>query len=89
MTFKIPPQVPSGQYLMRMDVIWSGANNTYVDVDGTRQLNLAQMYPSCAQLNVASDSKALFPKGVKIPEIFAPEAPGKLNILRRGSGKGC
>jgi hypothetical protein len=60
---------------MRMDVIWSGATNEYIKVgdDGS----LAQMYPSCAQLNILSESKAEFPKGVKIPEIFEPLDPGE------------
>ncbi|CAI6333745.1 unnamed protein product [Periconia digitata] len=73
-TFKIPAQTPSGQYLMRMDLIWSGATNEYINIgdDGS----LAQMYPSCAQLNIQSESKAEFPKGVKIPEIFQPLEPG-------------
>jgi hypothetical protein len=75
LTFKIPAQAPPGQYLMRMDVIWSGATNEYIKVgdDGS----LAQMYPSCAQLNILSESKAEFPKGVKIPDIFEPLEPGE------------
>ncbi|KAF2205228.1 hypothetical protein GQ43DRAFT_437244 [Delitschia confertaspora ATCC 74209] len=74
LTFKIPAQTPAGHYLMRMDVIWSGMTNEYNPV-GEKGI-LAEMYPSCAHLNIVSNSTAVFPKGVKIPEIFAPEAPG-------------
>ncbi|KAF2118757.1 glycosyl hydrolase family 61-domain-containing protein [Lophiotrema nucula] len=74
LTFKIPPQTPSGQYLMRMDVIWSGMTDEYIKIGEAG--SLGQMYPSCAQLNIVSDSTAPFPKGVKIPEIFDPYAPG-------------
>ncbi|ORY08473.1 glycosyl hydrolase family 61-domain-containing protein [Clohesyomyces aquaticus] len=76
MTFKIPATVPAGQYLMRMDVIWSGFLNAGQKPgdDGT----LAQMYPSCAQLNIINNSTTptTFPTGVKIPEIFMPGMPG-------------
>ncbi|KAF2106161.1 glycosyl hydrolase family 61-domain-containing protein [Lophiotrema nucula] len=68
-TFKIPVQTPPGQYLMRMDVPWIGQVNSYGHVP-------TQMYPSCAQLSIRSNSTAAFPKGVKMPDIFMPEAPG-------------
>ncbi|KAF1994663.1 hypothetical protein P154DRAFT_613009 [Amniculicola lignicola CBS 123094] len=70
--FKIPTQTPAGQYLMRMDIIWSGMTDNYTKIGDS----LGQMYPSCAQLNIVSGSKVAFPQGVKIPEIFSPEAPG-------------
>ena len=63
----IPAQTPPGQYLMRMDVLWSGAQPGQIQ---------AQMYPSCAQLNIVSDSKTALPEGVRIPEIFADDQPG-------------
>ncbi|KAF2280138.1 uncharacterized protein EI97DRAFT_429896 [Westerdykella ornata] len=72
--FKIPPQTPAGKYLMRMDVVWSGLTNQYIKIGEPG--SLAQMYPSCAHLDIQSDSRAPFPAGVKIPDIFAPEAPG-------------
>lgn len=72
---KIPSQTPSGQYLMRMDYIWAGWKSETSKIGDTG--TYAQMYPSCAQLNVVSDSQAAFPKGVKIPEILAPDQPGE------------
>jgi hypothetical protein len=75
LTFKIPAQTPAGQYLMRMDVLMAGRNDEYIKIGELG--SYAQMYPSCAQLNIVSDSQTPFPKGVKIPEIFAPENPGK------------
>lgn len=71
--FKVPEQTPSGQYLMRMDIIWAGMTNPYVKLGE----DLGQMYPTCAQLNIVSKSNTPFPKGVKIPAIFAPDQPGK------------
>jgi hypothetical protein len=38
---------------------------------------LAEMYPTCAQLNIVSDSQTPLPEGVRIPEIFNPYGPGK------------
>lgn len=54
---------------MRMDVIWSGAQPGDIQ---------AQFYPSCAQLDIVSDSTTALPEGVKIPEIFADDQPGIL-----------
>lgn len=74
-TFNIPAQTPPGQYLMRMDYIWAGFRHDSGKIGDPA--TYAQMYPTCAQLNVVSDSQAAFPKGVKIPEILAPNQPGK------------
>ncbi|KAF2691079.1 lytic polysaccharide monooxygenase [Lentithecium fluviatile CBS 122367] len=63
--FKIPPQTPSGQYLLRMDLIWA-----YSLAGG------AQMYPSCAHIDVSGISTGQLPAGVQIPEIFSPDSPG-------------
>ncbi|KAF2742262.1 lytic polysaccharide monooxygenase [Sporormia fimetaria CBS 119925] len=71
--FKIPAQTPAGQYLMRMDVIWSGWQSEYIKPPAA---GLAEMYPSCAQLNIVSDSTKELPQGVKIPEIFDIWEPG-------------
>lgn len=59
---------------MRMDVLMSGYVNNWTKVGDLG--SLGQMYPSCAQLNIASDSKVTLPEGVAIPEIFSPEGPG-------------
>ncbi|KAF2121249.1 glycosyl hydrolase family 61-domain-containing protein [Lophiotrema nucula] len=73
-TFKIPAQVPAGQYLMRMDILWPGY---YYDPPYSNLSNVtAQHYPSCGQLNIISDSKTPLPQGVKIPEIFSPNSTG-------------
>lgn len=74
LTFKIPEQTPAGQYLMRMDVPWSGMINPYIHHGEA----LTQLYPSCAQINVRSKATGQLPKGVKIPEIFSPDVPGGL-----------
>jgi hypothetical protein len=62
--FKIPAQTPAGEYLMRMDIIW-----------GSRGAG-SQLYPSCAQIRVESDSTTTLPEGVRIPEAFTPTSPG-------------
>jgi hypothetical protein len=54
---------------MRMDQIWPG---TY----SGQYLSLAQMYPSCAQLNIKSNNNTALPKGVKIPEALIHQPPG-------------
>ncbi|KAI3336514.1 glycosyl hydrolase family 61-domain-containing protein [Xylariaceae sp. AK1471] len=70
--FKIPPQTPSGQYLLRMDLVWPGMIDSYVNFTV-----IAQMYPTCAQIQVESDAKSnALPKGIRIPEDFTHESPG-------------
>ncbi|KFA73937.1 hypothetical protein S40288_00925 [Stachybotrys chartarum IBT 40288] len=66
--FQIPAQTPPGQYLMRMDQV-----NPGLYPDG---LSLAELYPTCAQLNIQSNSTAALPAGVKIPEAMIHHAPG-------------
>jgi hypothetical protein len=72
--FNIPKQTPAGQYLMRVDIIWS---DFYYQGVGH---NSSQLYPSCVQIEVESEVKGELPKGVKIPEIFFPEEPGKFRF---------
>ncbi|ORY14706.1 glycosyl hydrolase family 61-domain-containing protein [Clohesyomyces aquaticus] len=74
-TFSIPKQTPKGQYLMRVDIIWSefwylGKTN-----------GIAQMYPSCVQIEVESEVEGELPRGVRIPEIFFPDQPGVATSL--------
>ncbi|KAI0534911.1 glycoside hydrolase [Xylaria digitata] len=71
--FSIPPQTPPGQYLLRIDLIWPGATmKAYND-----NTVYAQMYPSCAQIQVESDAiDGMLPKGIKIPEDLSPSSPG-------------
>ncbi|KAH7123543.1 glycoside hydrolase [Dendryphion nanum] len=61
----LPKQTPKGQYLLRVDQIWPGV----------REYS-AQIYPSCAHIEVESEYAGDLPKGVKIPEIFSATSPG-------------
>jgi hypothetical protein len=63
---------------MRMDQIWPG-----IYPDG---MTLAQLYPSCAQINVENGNGTL-PAGVKIPEVFIHQAPGMYTSLGMATGK--
>ncbi|KAF2263084.1 hypothetical protein CC78DRAFT_605021 [Lojkania enalia] len=76
--FNVPPQTPAGQYLMRLDIIWSGF---IPQGDGTFPPILGQMYPSCAQIEIESDSSGPLPRGVRIPEIFSPNSTGMTTSL--------
>lgn len=72
--FRIPSQTPAGQYLMRMDLMWP--TTFQYQADG------AQMYPTCAQLNIVNESgnsSSSWPKGVKIPEVFKSGMPGTVH----------
>lgn len=70
---KIPSQTPPGQYLLRIDLIYEGM--TYDGADFKSHAD-AQLYPSCLQIEVASNATGTLPKGVKIPEVFSPQSPG-------------
>ncbi|KAI1360587.1 glycoside hydrolase [Xylaria arbuscula] len=68
--FKIPPQTPSGQYLLRIDMIWPGT------VIGDYRIS-AQMYPSCAQIEVdGTTTSGILPQGIRIPEEMSDTSPG-------------
>lgn len=55
---------------MRMDQIWPGHQGGY--------FNPAQLYPSCAQLRVESNSNTKFPEaqGILIPQNYDLYSPG-------------
>jgi hypothetical protein len=57
--------MPKGQYLLRAGSTYTGAYSK--DYPGITQ-NEVQLYHSCAQLQVDSDSTGVLPKGVLIPE---------------------
>lgn len=60
---------------MRMDVVWAYFYSEYTPQEEW----YGQMYPTCAQLNIVSDSKEAWPPkdaAVKIPDIFFPTQPG-------------
>jgi hypothetical protein len=66
-TFTIPRQTPAGYYLMRMDQIWPArTGSTYG----------AQLYPSCAQIRIESDSTSLLPSGILIPRDLGINSTG-------------
>jgi hypothetical protein len=64
---------------MRMDVLSAGVVNDWTKIGDLG--SMAQLYPSCAQLNIVSESKGTLPRGVSIPEIFALDAPGLYSAL--------
>jgi hypothetical protein len=73
----LPKQTPAGQYLMRIDYVYTGFRypaDKYPHV-------IAQHYPSCLQIDVTSDVTGDLPKGVKIPEILMPDQPGMMPSL--------
>jgi hypothetical protein len=65
-------QLTKDALVLRMDLVWPGMIDSYVNFTVR-----AQMYPSCAQIQVEGDteSKAM-PKGIRIPEDFTHESPG-------------
>lgn len=66
MQFKIPEQTPAGAYLLRVDMVYNYADH------------VAQVYPSCAHIMVESGVMGALPKtGVKFPEAYYPDMPGK------------
>ncbi|KAI1284704.1 glycoside hydrolase [Xylaria sp. FL0933] len=70
--FKIPLQTPPGQYLLRIDMIWPGTV-----INQSNDTLYAQLYPSCAQIQVESDASTnTLPKGINIPEGLSPSSPG-------------
>lgn len=66
MPFKIPEQTPAGEYLLRVDLVFN-----------TWQVDYAQTYPSCAHIEVTSAASGSLPSGVKFPEVYRPDMPGK------------
>lgn len=74
--FRLPAQVPAGQYLLRMDMIWSG---TLYEMDnGTTFIsNEPQIYATCAQIEVESNIVGSLPKGILIPENISHTSPGQ------------
>ena len=65
MPFQIPKQTPAGQYLLRVDFVYN------------HWIGTAQLYPSCAHVEVESAASGALPKGVKFPEVYDPAMPGK------------
>lgn len=74
--FKIPIQTPTGQYLLRMDLIW--ARNGSAEGVGI----YPQTYPSCAQIRIESNTSGRPPNGFRIPEDLSPKSPGNSTLSR-------
>ncbi|KAI9159064.1 putative endo-beta-1,4-glucanase D [Paramyrothecium foliicola] len=83
--FKLPKQTPTGQYLLRVDLIWPGLlwiKDGKVITDGH-----AQFYASCAQIEVESDASGSLPCGIRIPEDVSLKSPGMQVSLEQYNGK--
>jgi hypothetical protein len=78
--YKIPPQTPAGDYLMRMDQIWPGIYPADCWV-------MAQMYPTCAQIRVESTSSLELPGGIKLPRDVIHFSPGMTWSQAMADGK--
>ncbi|KAI0166931.1 glycosyl hydrolase family 61-domain-containing protein [Hypoxylon sp. FL1284] len=75
--FKIPAQTPAGQYLLRTDIIWPG-----FDWPEIPSSSLAQLYPTCTQIQVESEFDGDLPSGgILIPEDLSPTSPGMSTTL--------
>jgi hypothetical protein len=66
----IPKQTPAGKYLLRVDQPYYGSGNSD-----------AQMYPTCAQIEVMGGVSGDLPKGIKIPEDLQNESPGTYIVV--------
>ncbi|TLD14410.1 uncharacterized protein PgNI_03554 [Pyricularia grisea] len=75
-TFKVPSNIPAGNYLVRAEAI---ALHTASQTGG------AQFYMSCFQVNIAGSSGGQLPAGVSIPGAYNANDPGiKVNIWDSG-----
>ncbi|KAI0424435.1 glycosyl hydrolase family 61-domain-containing protein [Xylaria sp. FL1042] len=67
--FDVPKETPAGDYLLRADLVNTGAFESNFIIP-------AQLYPSCLQIRVESDFQGSLPLGIKIPEDLMNESPG-------------
>lgn len=77
--FKVPTQTPAGQYLLRIDEVNTGLEEHNEVYNSTSP---AQIYPSCAQIEVVSRYDDALPEGILIPEALSHTSPGKIPCLR-------
>ncbi|KAJ3571876.1 hypothetical protein NPX13_g5230 [Xylaria arbuscula] len=83
--FDIPSQTPSGEYLLRVDLIWA-----YYKVDYQVPGGYTQLYPSCVQLKVESAVEGSLPTpGIKIPEDLCQTCTGMQTGGGMYSGQGA
>ncbi|CAJ2509423.1 Uu.00g144490.m01.CDS01 [Anthostomella pinea] len=72
--FQIPPQIPAGQYLLRFDLVNTGTHGVYANNE--TWTDPAQLYATCAQIQVESAASGALPAGIGIPEAMSPDSPG-------------
>ncbi|KAF3025051.1 hypothetical protein E8E14_014436 [Neopestalotiopsis sp. 37M] len=76
--FQIPLQTPAGHYLLRMDEVNTGLEEHNAVFNSSSP---AQLYPSCAQIQIESDSPGSLPEGIKIPDTLQHTSPGMASTL--------
>lgn len=73
-TFELPKEIPSGQYLVRIE---------HIALHGAGDWGQAEFYFNCAQIEVESDSSAIPGPTVKIPGVYDGYEPGILFYMYR------
>lgn len=73
-TFELPKEIPSGQYLVRIE---------HIALHGAGDWGQAEFYFNCAQIKVESDSSAIPGPTVKIPGVYDGYEPGILFYMYR------
>lgn len=73
-TFELPKEVPSGQYLVRIE---------HIALHGAGEWGGAEFYFNCAQIEVESDSSATPYPLVQIPGVYDGYEPGILFYMYR------
>ncbi|CAG8035931.1 unnamed protein product [Penicillium olsonii] len=73
-TFELPSEIPSGQYLVRIE---------HIALHGAGDWGQAEFYFNCAQIEVESDSTAIPGPTVKIPGVYDGYEPGILFYMYR------
>lgn len=73
-TFVLPKEVPSGQYLVRIE---------HIGLHGAGDWGNAEFYFNCAQIEVESDSTATPSPTVQIPGVYDGNEPGILFYMYR------
>ncbi|CAG8371033.1 unnamed protein product [Penicillium salamii] len=73
-TFELPKEIPSGQYLVRIE---------HIALHGAGDWGQAEFYFNCAQIEVESDSSAIPGPTVKIPGVYDGYEPGIMFYMYR------
>jgi hypothetical protein len=82
MIAKLPKQTPAGQYLIRFDTIWPGTLQ-----DSGAVNNYAQIYASCAQIEVESEytGQDLFPPPERLDHLRVPREISRAVFFASGT----